>query len=92
MSLSGSLNLLDTFTLVVLPPAVNMTGSIVPTRSGALLGAELTVTPMVCCGGQASPSLAVTVTVAPPTAFGVIVTTALDTLTVALVVSDDTAV
>ena len=82
---------MDTFTLVVLPAAVNMTGSIVPTRSGALLGTELTVTPMVCVAVKL-PSLAVTVTVAPPTATGVIVTTALDTLTVTFVVSDDTAV
>ena len=91
MSLSGSLNLLDTSTLIELPPAVNMTGSIVPTAVGALLGAELTVTPMVCVAVRL-PSLAVTVTVVPPTAPGVIVTTALDTLTVALEVSDDTAV
>ena len=83
--------MLDTSTVAALPAAVNMTGSIVPTAVGALLGAELTVTPMVCVAVRL-PSLAVTVTVVPPTAFGVIVTVALETLTVALAVSDDTAV
>ena len=46
---------------------------------------------MVCVAVRL-PSLAVTVTVAVPCATGVIVTVLLDTLTVALAVSDDTAV
>ena len=68
-----------------------MTGAMVPTAVGARLGAVLTVTAMVCVAVRL-PSLAVTVTVAVPSATGVTVTVLLDTLTVAFVVSDDTAV
>ena len=64
---------------------------IVPTAVGARLGGGFTTTPMVCVAVRL-PSLAVTVTVACPIAFGVIVTIDPDTLTVALAVFDDTAV
>ena len=83
--------MLDTFTLVGLPPAVGVMGEIVPTATGARLGAAVTKTAMVCVAVNPLVSRAVTVTVVVPSAFGVIATVLLDTLTVALEVSDDTA-
>ena len=81
----------DTFTLAALPPTVTVTALMVPTVVGARLDC-FTVTAMFCVAVKPLGSRAVTVTVADPTATGVIVTVALDTLTVALAVSDDTAV
>ena len=80
----------DTSTLAALPAVVSMTALIVPTAVGALL--DCPIVTLMACVAVKLPSRAVTVTVADPVATAVIVTVLLDTLTVALVISDDTAV
>ena len=73
----------ETSTAADEPPTVRDCAEIVPTAVGArFVTAAVTVTEIVCVAVKL-PSLAVTVMVALPAATGVIVTWAVDTLTVA---------
>ena len=83
--------MLLTFTVAAELPTVTVWEAIDPTAVGARLACAFTVTEMLCVAVKL-PSLAVTVTVALPAAMALILTVEPDTLTAALLLSEEAAV
>ena len=92
VSLSASLKLPLTSTLAAELPTVTVWEDIEPTAVGARFGWGFTVTEIVCVAVALLVSEAVTVMVALPRCYGVMLTLEPETLAVALLPSEELAV